>query len=185
MNTPDATKAALNSEYIFMSTGDLKVKHAAILWSNFAGQPTAYNAAGGKRTFILVLTPEVGRDLQERGWNIKFREPDEKHDEALVFTEIVVNLDSAYPPTIYICSEFRGKKTKREATEDDVNKLDSRKFSDISVMIHPYEHGRPNPSGATVKGYLRDMYVVLANDDEFEDDYSEYEVPEEEFVPFN
>ena len=183
-NTPNATKAALNSEYIFMSTGDLKVKHAAILWSNFAGQPTSYNAAGGKRTFNLVLTPDVGRDLQERGWNIKFRDPQKEGDEMLVYTEIVVNLDSAYPPTIYICSEFRGKKTKREATEEDVNRFDSRRFSDISVMIHPYEHGRPNSSGATVKGYLRDMYVVLENDDAFEDDYSEYEVPEAEYAPF-
>lgn len=181
-STPNASKVANNSTYILQNSGDLVVKHAAILWSNFAGEPTRVNPAGGKRTFNLVLTEEVGNDLKAAGWNVKFREPREEGDDPLVYTEIVVNMESTYPPTIHLCTDFNGRKSRTELNADDVSTLDRMRFTDISVMVHPFEHGRTNSAGATVKGYLRSMDLVAENTDIFAEDYAEYMADDE--VPF-
>lgn len=181
--TPDAVSAAHRSEFIFLDNGDIAVKRASLMWTNFEGAPTRYNPSGGRRTFNLVLTPDVATTLADRGWNVKYREPRDEGDEPLIFTEVIVNLESTRPPMIHICTEFGGKKNRMLADEDTVNTLDRKRYSSIDVVVHPYEHGRDVSSGTTIKGYLRSMNMVVENDDYFASDYADY-VEDDEEIPF-
>ena len=116
-----------NSKFELLINGNLNVERAGMIYKNFTGKPTVVNPAGGKRTFSLVLTKEYAERLHDQGWNIKVKEvrdqlgENEKtrtvswtdycdnykteFDHALIYTEVVVNENSEYPPKIYKVSE--------------------------------------------------------------------------------
>ena len=75
---------------------------AVIIWTNFEGRATKFNPNGGKRTFALVLTEEVAAMLREEGWNVKTRDGRDEGDDPLYFTEIVVNMESQFPPKVVL-----------------------------------------------------------------------------------
>jgi len=166
-------EAARNSEFKRLVNGDLSVENAVIIWTNFAGKPTKFNPQGGKRTFALVLTEEVAERLRNEGWNIKMREGREEGEDPLYFTEIVVNMESTYPPKVVLYTEFRGKKSANKLTERTVGQLDTIDIANVDLVVHPYEHGFS--SVATVKGYARALYVTQGQDSYFGGKYSEYE----------
>lgn len=170
---------ARNSVFKRMVNGDLSVENAVIIskWSNFAGRPTDLNPNGGKRTFDLVLTEDIADELKAEGWNIKYREPKEEGDDPLIFTEIVVNMESKYPPKVVLYSEVRGKKRSNRLYGDDVKELDTIDMENMDVIVHPYEHGRGQYK---VKGYANAIYVVQASQASyFDDKYADWDYPEE------
>ena len=134
MNYMDAINHANNqSKFELLINGNLNVENAAMIYKNFSGNPTRFNPGGGKRTFSLVLNREFGEKLSDMGWNVKVKEVRDQlndgemtrtvgladyvasyqteFDHALIYTEIVVNENSEYPPKIYKVSEFNGEKT--------------------------------------------------------------------------
>ena len=171
-------EAARNSEFKRLVNGDLSVENAVIIWTNFEGRATKFNPNGGKRTFALVLTEEVAAMLREEGWNVKTRDGRDEGDDPLYFTEIVVNLNSTFPPKIVLYTEFRGRKSAHKLTEErTIKQLDTIDIANVDVVIHPYEHGFS--SVATIKGYARAIYVTQGQDSYFGGKYADYEeVPE-------
>ena len=134
MNYIDTIKHAnTESKFELLINGNLNVENAAMIYKNFSGKPTFVNPQGGKRTFSLALNKEFGERLSEMGWNVKVKEVRDQleegertrtvswqdyvnglnteFDHALVYTEIVVNENSEYPPKIFKVSEFNGEKT--------------------------------------------------------------------------
>ena len=65
-----AVDVANGGKYSFLNNGDLVVEGGAIIYRNFAGQPTKFNPNGGKRTFALVIPQMVADQLIDRGWNV-------------------------------------------------------------------------------------------------------------------
>ena len=163
---------ARNSEFKRLVNGDLSIENAVIIWTNFEGRPTKFNPAGGKRTFALVLNEEMGEELKSEGWNIKYSEPREEGDDILIYTEIVVNMDSKYPPKVTLYSDFRGRKTANPLDADTISELDTINIENVDLVIHPYEHGRS--AVARVKGYAKAIYVTQGQDRYFEGKYDEY-----------
>lgn len=160
------------SKFERLKNGDLSVENAVIVWPNFAGNPTDFNPAGGKRTFVLLLTPEVADDLKSEGWNIKCKPPKEDGDEPLYITEIVVNMESQFPPKVCLVTEYRSERSMTNLDEDTIAELDKIDYENVDVIIHPYEHGRSSVS--TIKGYARSIYITQAQNNDFGGKYADY-----------
>ena len=163
---------ARKSDFKRFKNGDLAVEHAVIIWTNFAGAPTRFNPAGGKRTFALVLTEDIANELKAEGWNVKFRDPKDPDDDPLIYTEIVVNMDSAYPPSVVLYSEFGGRKKSNSLDAESIGELDRIEIDNVDLVIHPYVHGRPGPH--STKGYAKAIHVIQGQDGYFGAKYAEW-----------
>ena len=203
MNYIDTIKHA-NSESKFelLVNGNLNVENAAMIYKNFSGNPTRVNPAGGKRTFSLVLNADYAEKLDSMGWNIKVKEVRDQvvegemtrtvswqdyisnykteFDHALIYTEIVVNENSDYPPKIYKVSEFNGEKTMALVPPEQWFRMDESDLTNVDVAIHPYTHGRSLANPDAKKGYLKTMYAMAAPVDAFGGKYAGYRMAGED-----
>ncbi len=155
-----ATDIAKEAKYTRLANGDLVVEGAAIIYKNFSGNPTRFKSDGGKPTFSLVVPQTIADELVADGWNVKEKPPVEEGDESVFYTEIVVNMNSTYPPRIHILTKSGNNEATVDITEDNLHELDKNALTDIVLTIHPYVHGRANAKGSTVKGYLKSMYAT-------------------------
>ena len=155
-----------------LTNGDLSIEHAVVIWSNFSGRPTKFNPQGGKRTFNIVLPRVIADELSNDGWNIKVRDPRDEDDDPLVFTEVVINMDSMYPPKVFLCSEFNGKKSMNKLDSDTIGELDEIEIENYDMVIHPYEHNRTETF--RVKGYVNSLYATQAHNLDFDGKYDGY-----------
>ena len=171
-----ASDVAKNAKYTRLSNGDLEVQGAGIIFKNFSGAPTEFNPAGGKRTFSLVLPKELADDLVEEGWNVRRRAAKDEGDEDMFYTEIVVNMNSNYPPKLHILYRYDDREKLVLLDEASLDELDNNLLSDVDVIIHPFNHGRANSAGATVKGYLKSLYATQVPSIEFGGKYNRFYV---------
>lgn len=155
-----ATEIAKTARYTRRPNGDLSVEGAAIIYKNFSGRPTPINPAGGKRTFNLVVPKELADDLVSEGWNVKYRPPREEGDDDMFYTEIVVRMDSQYPPKMFLIFERADGSNMIQLNEETVHELDDNRLKNVDLIIHPFAHGRVNAAGSTVKGYLTALYAT-------------------------
>lgn len=199
MNYIDTIKH-VNTETKFelLINGNLNVENAAMIYKNFSGKPTRVNPAGGKRTFSLALNREFAERLSDMGWNVKVKEVRDQlaegemtrtvswadyvqnyqteFDHALIYTEIVANENSEYPPKIYKVSEFNGEKTMALIPPDQWYRMDESELVNVDIVIHPYTHGRSIANPDAKKGYLKTMYAVANPVDSFGGKYADYRV---------
>ena len=147
------------------------------MYKNFEGRPDRFNVKGGKRSFNLVLSEIAANELKELGWNVKEKPPRDEDEDTLYTTEIVINMDSKYPPKLYICSEKNGRKRMVRLDSSTVKELDSGEFSNIDIIIHPYEHDKD--ARFRFKGYLNQLYATQAVSTNFGGKYADYEVARE------
>lgn len=160
---------AMESKYDWDERGNLVVENAVIFWTNFKGEPTRFNPQGGKRTFNLAFPIEVAEDLSENGWNVKRREPYDEEEDALYFTECVLNMNSKYEPRVMLCTEWNGKKSMNRLHGDLVGKLDGMRYENVDLVIHPHQHEKG------CKGYCNTIIVTQAKSDLFGGKYSDYD----------
>lgn len=183
MKYEEAIRVAANeSKFEMLINGDLNVENAALIYKNFAGDPTRVNPAGGKRTFDLVLNEEYAIKLSAQGWNVKVKEIKdqfiegdksmtvswdeydrnyrEQFDNAMIYTEIVVNENAAYPPRVYKVTELDGSKSMIEVPAAQYYRLDKEELFNVDLVIHPYQHGRSIANPDAKKGYLKSMYAM-------------------------
>ena len=172
------SKANNESVFAWVEDGNhrtyLSVEHAVLMYKNFEGRPDRFNIKGGKRTFNLVLSNDAAKELKEMGWNVKEKAPRDVDEDWLYTTEIVVNMDSQYPPKIYICTEKNGKKRMVKLDADMVKELDTGEFSNIDVVINPYEHDKD--ARFRYKGYCHKLFATQAASTDFGDKYADYEL---------
>ncbi len=203
MNYIDSIKHANTvSKFELLINGNLNVENAAMIYKNFTGKPTRVNPAGGKRTFSLILSSEFAERLNEMGWNVKVKEVRDQleegettrtvswndyvnmyrndFDHALIYTEIVVNENSEYPPKIYKVSEFNGEKTMALLPAEQWYRLDESELMGVDISIHPYTHGRSLANPDAKKGYLKTMYAQAVPVNEFGGKYADYRIAGED-----
>lgn len=186
------------SKFELLINGNLNVENAAMIYKNFSGNATRVNPAGGKRTFALVLSDEYGAKLSGMGWNVRVKEVrdqrsdddqtitvswndyDSKYrtqfDHALIYTEVVVNENSDYPPKIYKVSEFNGEKTMALMPPDQWYRLDQEELMNMDIVVHPYVHGRSVMNPDAKKGYLKTMYAMCVPVNDFGGKYAGYTI---------
>lgn len=172
MSYADIAKKINDTKITRMVDGNLRIENAVILYRNFTGAPTNLNPVPGKRTFNVCLTKEWADILTQDGWNVKSRELEE--GDVIYHTEIVVNEKSAYPPHLYLLSEYNGKKTATLLSPEQYRKLDTDMIIEMDLEIHPFEHNR-GAVGAK-KGYLKNLWAKLQSVNDFGGKYSDYEM---------
>ncbi len=141
---------------------NISVENARILFRNFAGKESKFNAKG-KRNFCLILDNDVAEDLKQIGWNIKYLSPRDPDDDPQAYLQVAVAFDN-FPPKIWLISG--GKKT--ELTEDTVAVLDYAEVENIDVIVRPYIWEVNGKTG--IKAYVKNMYVTIV-ENEFEKKY--------------
>jgi len=153
---------------------NISIDNAQIRFRNFTGEPTKFDKAGGKRTFSVILDPEMADKLREDGWNVKSWEP-EGADEPIYHLPVEISY-KIYPPKIWMISG--NKKTMLQ--EDTISALQYAEFTKVQLIIRPYCWEVNGKSG--VKAYVKAMYATI-EEDEFEKEYRNLEDDDEE-LPF-
>lgn len=154
----------------------ISIENARIGFRNFSGKEGQYNPAG-RRNFCVFLESELGRTLEEDGWNVRYLRPKDDQEEDQAYLQVAVNYDNIPPRIVLITS--RGKTILEE---DTVSLLDWAEVKTIDLIIRPYnwvvQPGTKNEKSG-VKAYLKSMYVEIV-EDEFEKKWAS--VPNETIV---
>lgn len=155
-----------DTKFMVLDNGDLVAENAVIGWRNFSGIDSQTGRPDAKRTFTLCLNEEWAVRLKQQGWNVRSKADASDEDDILYTTDIVVNMGSMYPPKIIVLEKKTGTDgytnefIQTRYNEDRIGELDKMAFGNVDVVIHPYEHGRRTPTGSTIKGYLKTLYIT-------------------------
>lgn len=152
---------------------DLVLTDSRIIHRNFEGRQTRFSRQGD-RNFSVVIAAENVEALREAGWKVKELPPREdiEGSEPFYFIDVRVNMGSARPPKIYLCTS----KKKTLLDEDSVATIDAAEIKSVDMVLHPYIW--ETSSGSGVKAYLKTMYVTI-EEDVFADKYDNLSCDEE------
>lgn len=155
--------------------GNISVENARIIFRNFAGKESKFNAKG-KRNFCLVVDNEEAEQLKEEGWNIKYLKPRDDGDEPQAYLQVSVEYGN-FPPNIWLVAG--NKKTKLD--EDTVASLDYAEIENVDLIIRPYTWEVNGKGG--IKAYVKNMYVTIV-ENEFEKKYRDLDDDSDGDLPF-
>lgn len=149
-------------------TSNVRIEGAKLIFKNFAGKGTQYNAEGN-REFGVLLDDELAADLLNDGWNVKYLKPKEDDPEKYEQPWLKVKVKFGQIPPICQLINSRGKV---KLDEDTIDQLDWSYIENCDLIIRPYNYpamaGRP----AGVAAYLKAIYVTV-QEDEFEKKYAD------------
>nr|DAS08755.1 MAG TPA: hypothetical protein [Caudoviricetes sp.] len=151
---------------------DLTLRNVRIIFRNFAGAPTRFNAAGGKRTFSILLNETEANELRSMGFNVKALKQRDPDDDPAFHLPVEVSYRVKPPRIVFISNQGR-KRTVID--EDTVGLIDYTEIEKIDLTINPYQWEMENARG--VKAYLRTMYVTI-REDELDIEYAQDFGPE-------
>ena len=151
---------------------DLTLRNVRIIFRNFAGAPTRFNAAGGKRTFSILLNEMEAQELRSMGFNVKALKQRDPDDDPAFHLPVEVSYRVKPPRIVFISNQGR-KRTVID--EDTVGLIDYTEIEKIDLTINPYQWEMENARG--VKAYLRTMYVTI-REDELDIEYAQDFGPE-------
>lgn len=151
---------------------DLTLRNVRIIFRNFAGAPTRFNAAGGKRTFSILLNETEANELRSMGFNVKALKQRDPDDDPAFHLPVEVSYRVKPPRIVFISNQGR-KRTVID--EDTVGLIDYTEIEKIDLTVNPYQWEMENARG--VKAYLRTMYVTI-REDELDIEYAQDFGPE-------
>jgi hypothetical protein len=152
-----------------------------LVFRNFTGRPGKYNQEG-ERGFAAVIPDELGRQLLEDGWNVKWFKPREDEDEGEpneCYLPIVIkyrNLkgEPVRPPRIVtITPDGEGGYVRKNLDEHEVENLDWVRMTNVDLIVRPYPWGPINGKYGTT-AYLQSLFVTI-EEDELEQKYRNLE----------
>lgn len=136
---------------------NIDIENAHILFPNFTGEKTQFNAAGS-RNFCVELSEDQARQLEADGWNVKMRKPREEGDDPTYYMKVNIKYGGFKPPHVYVIAN--GQKT--ELDEDTIGMLQYADIRSVDLSIRPYNYDVSGKQG--VSAYLQSMYVVIEVD---------------------
>ena len=151
---------------------DVTLRNVRIIFRNFAGAPTRFNAAGGKRTFSILLNEVEAKELGSMGFNVKALKQRDPDDDPAFHLPVEVSYRVKPPRIVFISN--RGRK-RTVIDEDTVGLIDYTEIEKIDLTINPYQWEMENAHG--VKAYLKTMYVTI-REDELDIEYAQDFGPE-------
>lgn len=158
-------------------TGTLLIDDATIIFKNFSGKPSAYNAEGHRNFALVIPTREMADALARDGWNVKIRDGGNSEDEPRMHLPVKVKF-TKFGPNVYLYSGNH----RKTLTEDEVDILDRINIARVDLDIRPFDwviqEGTKNEKrGRTA--YLQNISVVQ-NIDRFAQRFAEEEAPDDE-----
>lgn len=155
-----------------MVKNNIVIEGARIGFRNFSGKEGKFNPAG-RRNFCVFLDYELGKTLENDGWNVRWLQPRDEGDLDQPYLQVAVSYEHIVPKIVLVTSHG-----KTVLDEESVNILDFAEIKNVDLIIRPYnwsiQPGTKNEKNG-VKAYIKSMYVTIA-EDEFEDKY--YDVPD-------
>ena len=138
----------------------LTIEDARIIWRNFEGRKTQYNALG-QRNFAVVIPAEDVDAMKADGWNVKTKEPNPEYpdQEPLSTLAVKVNFSGARPPRIVVIAG----EDRQELDEDTVSMLDRVQIEKVDLIINPSYYDVQGRQGYSA--YLRSIYVTIVQDE--------------------
>lgn len=138
-----------------------------IIFRNFRGEKSKFNQEG-KRSFGVVLPPDLAEAMAEDGWPVKTLDPREDDEDQIVtpWLPIAVEYDKGRPPRITLI-------TSRGSTPLDssnVGQLDQVDITNVDLIVNPSYWEVTGRSG--IKAYAKTMFVTI-DEDELEREYAE------------
>lgn len=155
-----------------MITNTITLSGARILFRNFSGNASQFNAAGNRNFCVILDDPNMVKNLERDGWNVRYLQPREEGDVPQAYLQVKVQFPKegsrARPPKIVLVTS-RGNTILDEET---VGMLDFAEIANIDMIIRPYNWEVQGKSG--VKAYLKSIYVTIV-EDELEKKYAAME----------
>lgn len=134
------------------------IEHARIAFPNFSGAPGRFNPAGNRNFCVLIEDKNMAEGLKADGWNVKYLRPRDEYDEPMPYLQVAVSYKVAPPKIVLVSSN--GKTT---LDEEELNILDFAQFTNVDMIIRPYNYNVSGTSG--IKAYLKSLYVTLYEDE--------------------
>lgn len=139
-----------------MTDKSVLIEGARIMFRNFAGKQTQYNAEG-KRNFCVVLPPDIADQMARDGWNVKALKPREQDDEPTPYIQVSVSFKNRPPKVALVTS-----KGKRFLEEEMVELVDWIDIQHVDLIINPYDWDVNGKTGT--KAYLKTIVVIVKED---------------------
>ena len=149
-----------------VTVADTDEVNGRILWPNFKGAKSTFNAEGD-RNFNIHLTKKEADDLAADGWNVKCKPPRPEDEDQV--ERCVLKCKVGYkinPPRV----KMIGDKSRNETLLDEntIGLLDDADIATVDLSFVPYFYtmfeGTPQETDG-VAAYLRSMYVVVVEDE--------------------
>lgn len=134
----------------------LTMEGAQIIFRNFAGRKTQYNAEGS-RNFCLLLDDDTALKMEQDGWNIKRLRAREEGDAPQAYLPVAVSFKNRPPRVLLLTSKGRTL-----LTEDVVEFVDLVDIDYVDVTVRPYTWDVSGRQG--IKAYVQTMYVKIRED---------------------
>ena len=137
------------------------IENAKLVIKNFSGKPDKYTPEG-KRSFGVVISPELAQQFEEEGLPVKYFAPRHEEDEPLPWIKVKINMNRDNPPKIFSIRGERGE-DKTELTESTMSVLDYTDidYAHMQLSIYEWEYG--NKTGKAF--YLQNLAAYLDEDD--------------------
>ncbi len=134
----------------------LHLEEVGVVFKNFRGAPSTYNAEGKRNFSILISDLVVAADLIEEGWALKSLKNEDGEIDAY-HLPVNVNYKGRTPPRIYKVSLTTNRQLALE--ERTIDMLDYLPIQYIDVILNPYEWEVRGETG--IKAYCHTMYVII------------------------
>lgn len=125
-------------------------------YRNFTGKPDKFHPNGTMGNFWIFLTESKAKELEMRGFNVRWRENRDGKNEARL--QIFVRFEHV-PPQIYTVTTGAAPVM---IGEDDIEEMDTNEFTNVDLIINPYSYEVNGRTG--VKAYLKKGYFKLMDD---------------------
>lgn len=159
------------------NTKQLRIENAKLIFKNFQGKRTDYNAEGNRNFGVIIDDPEFARVLEEEGWKIRKLPPrgDDPESKEILWVKVKVKYGD-YPPIATLITS--GGKIRLD--EETIGQLDWSRIRTCDVVISPYHYPSFNGNPAGIAAYLKAIYVTV-DEDEFEMKYRDIPYMDDEF----
>lgn len=139
-----------------------QLEDAKIIFRNFAGKRTQFNAEGD-RNFCLDLTGEDIGMLQADGWNVKFTKAREEDDEPRPYLPVAIKYNFKPPHIVLVTSSGQ-----RHLSEDMLEVLDFAELTKVDIIVrgwHWFNNYGTEFEKSGVKAEVKTMYCTIYEDE--------------------
>lgn len=155
-----------------MVNTNITLSGARILFRNFSGNASQFNASGNRNFCVIIDDPKLVEQLEKDGWNVRWLQPRDEGDSPKAYLQVKVQFpkegSKARPPKVVLITS-RGNTILDEST---VGMLDFAEIANVDMILRPYNWNVQGKYG--VKAYLKSIYVTIV-EDELEQKYAAME----------